>query len=348
MDLNFVPDEHIFFLKEAMFYKKIENKRVECELCPRECRVGDMERGYCGVRENRNGTYYTLVYGNPCAIHVDPIEKKPFFHFCPGANAFSISTAGCNFNCKCCQNWQISQSRPEQTENVKLSPEDVISEAKRNYAKIIAYTYAEPIVFYEYMLATSKLARKNMVKSVVITNGCIQEKPLKELCETVDAIKIDLKSFSEKYYLEIANGELKPVLNTLKNLKKNKVWFEIVYLVLPGLNDSEREIKNMCVWINDNLGKDVPLHFSRFYPMYKLRNLPSTPVDTLTRLRKLVMSSGIKYVYVGNILGHEGESTYCANCGKVLIKRIGYQILEYVITKGRCKYCNEKIPGIWN
>lgn len=346
--MSFTPDKHIFFLKEAMFYKKIENKRVECNLCPRKCKVGDMERGYCGVRENREGIYYTLVYGNPCAVHIDPIEKKPFFHFYPDSKAFSISTAGCNVNCKFCQNWQISQSRPEQTENVNLPPAEVIRYAKNNLAKSIAYTYAEPVVFYEYIIDTSKIARKDNIKSVVVSGGYIEEEPLKKLCDVVDAVKIDLKAFTSKYYKEIVNGELKPVLDTLKILKKSKIWFEIVYLVLPGLNDSEKEINDMCVWINNNLGKDVPLHFSRFYPMYKLKNLPPTPVDTLTRLRKLAMSCGIKYVYVGNVFGHEGESTYCVDCKKTLVKRTGYQILEYYIEKGRCKYCNEKIPGVWN
>jgi pyruvate formate lyase activating enzyme len=335
------------FTREAMHYKKLDEGRVECKLCPRDCKVALKERGYCGVRENIGGTYNTLVYGRACSINVDPIEKKPLFHFLPGTKALSIATAGCNVECKFCQNWEISQFRPEQVRSVNFPPLMVVSQAKESGIESIAFTYTEPVIFYEYMFDTAKLAKEKGVKSVMISNGFIKEEPMSELCEHLSAVKIDLKAFTEKFYTEQCKGKLEPVLDTLKLLHKRNMWFEIVVLVIPTLNDREDETASMCAWIHDELGPDVPLHFSRFHPMYKIKNLPPTPVSTLTRAREIAMEKGINYVYVGNVPGHEGENTYCPGCKRTIVRRIGYDIVEVDIDKGKCKSCGRPIPGVW-
>ncbi|MFC1713848.1 AmmeMemoRadiSam system radical SAM enzyme [Candidatus Poribacteria bacterium] len=340
-------EKHIFYVKEALFYEKMAEDEIRCKLCPKECEVGDRERGWCGVRENRGGKYYTMVYGNPCSIRPDPIEKKPLFHFLPGTWSFSLATAGCNLNCKFCQNWSISQVRPEETDNYRLPPADIVAKSKESNCKSIAYTYSEPTVFYEYMLDTAKLGRDAGLKSVVISAGFISPDPLKRLCENVDAIKIDLKSLREKFYKETCSAELKPVLETLKIIKDAGVWCEIVYLVVTSLNDSDEELRDTARWIYDNLGPDVPLHFSRFYPIYQLRNLPPTDPDRLTTAREMAMDTGLNYVYIGNVPGDPGENTYCPKCGELLISRVRYFIRQNNMVNGACK-CGEKIPGVWD
>jgi len=335
------------FTCEAKYSKKLPNQTVQCLLCPKKCKIGDVERGYCGVRENRNGTYYTLVYGNPCAVHIDPIEKKPFFHYLPQSSAFSLSTAGCNFACKFCQNWQISQSRPEQTNNYDLPPEKIVQLAKEKGCTVIAYTYGEPVVFYEYMLDICKLARKVGIKNVIISNGYINQEPMEELCQYLDGVKIDLKAITNKFYHQTCDGTLEPVLTILKLLKKLGMWFEVVYLVIPTLNDKKEEFKELAIWIKENLGIFVPVHFSRFYPQYLLTNLPPTPITSLEEARNISLHAGIKYVYIGNVPGHFGENTYCHKCNKLLIHRMGYTVLENEIKSGKCKFCGEKIPGVW-
>ncbi len=335
------------FVKEAQYYEKLPHKKIRCLLCPRECEIDDRERGYCGVRENREGTYYTLVYARPCTYHVDPIEKKPLFHFHPGSMAFSIATAGCNVNCKFCQNWEISQVRPEQIRSIHLPPEKTAGLAQKNDCLSIAYTYSEPTIFFEYMKDTAIAGKEYDVKNVVITAGYISEKPLIELCQNVDAIKVDLKAFSEKFYQEIVNGELKPVLDSLITIREQNIWTEIVYLVVPTLNDDERELINLCKWIKNNLGPDVPIHFTRFHPYYLLKNLPSTPVKTLERAWKIAKSEGLNYVYIGNVPGHKAEHTYCPNCGEIVIARRGYFIEDIKISKGQCMHCQHAIAGKW-
>jgi len=341
--------KHIFVTKEAMFYEKLPDERIKCVLCPRECVIGSRERGWCGVRENHKGTYYTLVYGNPCAVYVDPIEKKPFYHFLPATTAFSISTAGCNFNCKYCQNWEISQRRPEQTDNVYLPPGDVVRYARRNGCRSIAYTYAEPTVFYEYMYDTAVVGRQRGVRNVVVSAGYINQKPLEQLCEVVDAIKIDLKAFRDKFYKEICSGQLQPVLNSIKTIKRKGVWLEIVDLVVPTLNDTVEEFHDLASWVMDELGPDVPLHFSRFYPMYQLKSLPPTPMGTLEKAREEAMKVGLRYVYLGNISPtHKANNTYCPNCNRLLIQRMGFFVARNNVVEGKCKYCGWEIPGVWS
>ena len=335
------------FIAEARFYEKLPHKKIRCKLCPRECVIDDRERGYCGARENRGGTYYTLVHSRVVSAHVDPIEKKPFFHYLPGTLAFSIATAGCNVNCKMCQNWEISQVRPEQVRSTYAPPEDVAAYAREHKCSAIAYTYSEPIIFYEYVIDTARAGHDAGVKSVVVTGGYIAQDPLKKLCGAVDAIKVDLKAFSEKYFKEVVNGELKPVLDALVTMRKLGMWNEIVYLVVPTLNDSDQEFKALARWIKSDLGVDAPLHFSRFHPEYLLKNLPPTPLETLERAKAIADAEGLHYVYLGNVPGHPAENTYCPKCRRVIVERLGYIIRGIHIRKGKCEYCQYPIAGVW-
>lgn len=334
--------------KLSPYFTPLSDGKIQCELCPHRCRVTKGKRGICRVRENRDGKYYSLVYGNPCAIHLDPIEKKPFFHVLPGSKSFSIATAGCNFQCKFCQNWEISQAFPEDLYNYDAPSEFIIQKAKEMNALSIAYTYVEPTIFYEYMVDTGVLVKKAGLLNVMHSNGFINPSPLRNLCKILDAANIDLKSFNENFYQELCSGELSPVLETLKILKSEKVHVEITNLVIPTKNDQLSEIKEMCLWIKRELGPDTPLHFSRFYPLFKLKYLPPTPVSTLEKARALALSTGLEYVYIGNVPGHEGEHTYCPKCKKLLIQRIGYMIGEVNLKSGKCKFCGKPLPGIWS
>ncbi len=332
---------------EARYYKKLEDREVECVLCPRFCRLGDKERGYCGVRENDGGVYRTLVYGKACSVNVDPIEKKPFFHVLPGSNALSIATAGCNVNCKFCQNWEISQVRAEQVEAVDFPPDEVVRQAEAARCPAIAYTYTEPVVYFEYMADTAAAGRRRGLRSLVVTAGHINPEPLAELIGLVDAIKIDLKAFDQRFYETFVRGDLKPVLEAIRTVAKSRVWLEIVYLVIPTLNDDPEKIRAMSRWLRDEAGPDVPLHFSRFHPMYLVKDLPSTPVQTLERLHDAAVAEGLRYVYVGNVPGHRAESTFCPGCGQMVVERFGYEIRRIDLKKGACAKCGRQIPGLW-
>ncbi|MDD5005043.1 MAG: AmmeMemoRadiSam system radical SAM enzyme [Candidatus Omnitrophica bacterium] len=335
--------------KEAMYYEKIDEKTIQCHLCPRNCVLSDGMRGFCRAREPKGGKHYSLVYGNPTAVHVDPIEKKPLFHFLPATTAFSIATAGCNFRCKYCQNWQISQYGPEETVNDYMPPEDVARQAKSYNCPTIAYTYTEPSIFYEYMLDTAKIAKIQGIRNMYHSNGSLNPEPAEELSLYLDAADIDLKGFTQEFYSSVCEGYLEAVLNTLKILKKNKVWLEITNLVIPTLNDDFGEIREMCVWIKENLGPDTPVHFSRFVPQYKLTNLYATPVSTIEKAREIAMAAGLNFVYIGNVPGNLAESTYCPKCKKPVIRRVGYAVLEINLdSQGRSKCCGYPIPGVWS
>jgi len=337
-----------FSLKEALFYQKLENKAVQCHLCPRNCFIPKGGRGFCGIRENRDGTLYTLSYAKVVSFNdIDPIEKKPLFHFFPGTRTFSIATAGCNLKCKFCQNWEISQKRTEEVDYIYLEPAELVKRVRESARPTIAYTYTEPTIFYEYMLETAKLARQQGLKNIMHSNGYINEAPLRQLAKYLDAANIDLKGFTDEYYAKLTEGTLEPVLESLKILKEEGVHLEITNLVLPGYNDDPETIRKMCLWIKENLGEDTPLHFSRFHPMYKLVSLSPTPVETLEKARKIALDSGLKYVYIGNVAGHPGENSYCPKCKNMLIERRGYFILQNNIKDGKCKFCGEKIAGIW-
>jgi len=333
--------------KEARYYEKLPNGKIRCQLCPWECMVNPGERGHCDVRENQGGIYCSLVYGRIATYHNDPIEKKPFFHFLPGSQAFSLATAGCNVDCKFCQNWELARRKPEEIPNVSFLPADVVRYATRWDCSSIAYTYNEPTIFTEFILDVASEGRKQGVKSVLVSNGFINKKPLLDLCRVVDAYKVDLKAFTEEYYRDVVHGRLSPVLDTLATLTSQGVWTEIVYLTVPTLNDDEKSIREMVVWIRKELGPDVPLHFSRFYPQYKLKNLPPTPISTLEKLRRIALDGGLHYVYMGNVPGHEAENTYCPRCRKMIIGRQGYRIFENNVLDGKCRFCGQAIAGRW-
>lgn len=332
---------------KARYWDELEGNRVRCRLCPRECRIADGARGHCDVRENRRGTLFSLVYGQPCALHIDPIEKKPFFHVLPGTQALSLATAGCNIDCKFCQNWQISQSKPEDIETRYTAPARIVEQAVAAGAPSVAYTYAEPTIFMEYMQDIAALARPRKIRSVVVSNGYVNRKPLLDLCGLVDAIKIDLKAYDEAYYRDVCGATLRPVLDTIGAIRERGVWLEIVYLVVPTLNDDPAKIRAMAKWIAASLGPDVPLHFSRFFPSYQLTNLPPTPVSTLDEAYEISRAEGLHYVYVGNVPGHRAEHTYCPKCSKRVITRNGYRLEGMDLRNGACRFCAHPIPGIW-
>ncbi len=336
--------------RKASFWKLINGSKkvVKCLLCPRGCVIPVGSRGLCGVRENRDGVLITLGYGNPVAVHIDPIEKKPFFHVFPGAKAFSLAVAGCNMRCLFCQNWQISQSKPDELPSYSFSPEEIVSLAKQYNCPWVVYTYTEPTVFYEYMLDIAKLSKQAGLFNGMHTCGYINSEPLSELLNYIDAVNVDLKGFAEEFYQRMGMmASLEPVLSTLELIKKKGVWLEITNLVIPGFNDDPEMVEKMCKWIVSHLGDDVPLHFSRFYPHYKLTDVPPTPIETLERCVEIAKRCGLKYVYIGNVPGHKWESTYCPSCGRVLIKRVGYKVVFNKIKNGRCPYCGYKIAGMW-
>jgi pyruvate formate lyase activating enzyme len=335
-------------LRECMFYAKTGGKVVRCELCPRGCEVPEGERGFCRVRENQAGTFRTLVYDRVCTLHLDPIEKKPFFHYLPGTQAVSVATAGCNFTCKFCQNWQISQARPEDVHHDPLTTERLASLAVDRGVPTIAYTYNEPTVFYEYVHDTAKLGRTRGVGSVIVSAGYIAEKPMRELAKHLTAVKVDLKAFTDKFYREVCGGTLQPVLDTLKTVHSTGMHLEVVVLLIPGMNDGADEIKKMCGWITTNLGPDVPVHFSRFQPLYQMKNLPETPVETVERARDLAVAAGVRYAYVGNVAFHPYGNTWCHSCKMKLIERVGYRVDSNLIQDGRCPKCGTRIPGVWS
>ncbi len=332
----------------ASYWQRVKDNIVQCVLCPRKCVLDVGQRGVCTVRINKDGMLYTLGYGNPVAVHIDPIEKKPFFHVLPGSRAFSIAVAGCNMRCLFCQNWEISQARPDEVSAYDMPPEEVVAEAAKNGCDFIVYTYTEPTVFYEYMLDIAKLARSKGLKNGMHTCGYINQEPLKELLKYMDAVNVDIKGYNEEFYRKMGMmAELKSVLETVKTIKSEGVWLEITNLVISNQNDDPKEIRQMCTWIKDNLGDEVPVHFSRFMPAFKLQNLPPTPVKKLEEAYSIAKEVGLKYVYIGNVPGHTFENTYCPNCGKVIVGRRGYKILENNIKGGKCRFCGYKIAGIW-
>jgi len=335
-------------LHPARWWKELEGGRVECGLCPKKCRVADLERGACGVRENRKGKYYTLVHSRPCSMHSDPIEKKPLNHVLPGTKSLSLATPGCNIECKFCQNWEIAQVRPEQIRTTEVRPEQVAALAMRHRTPTISCTYTEPVVFAEYAYDIAVAAKKAGVRTLLVSNGYILEEPLNDLAGVVAAVKVDLKAFTEKFYKEVCGGELKPVLETLRRLRKKEIWTEIVVLIVPTLNDGDDELRALARFVRNDLGADVPVHFTRFHPSYRIRNLPRTPVTTLERAMKIARAEGLHFVYIGNVPGHPGNNTYCPGCGEMVIHRVGMAMVENRLTDGRCGSCKRSIPGIWS
>ncbi|HUI91368.1 MAG TPA: AmmeMemoRadiSam system radical SAM enzyme [Chitinivibrionales bacterium] len=332
--------------KTALYWSAMGDNAVACELCPHQCILQDGKTGLCRTRENVKGTLVNNGYANPCAIHVDPVEKKPVYHFLPGTKAYSLAIAGCNLRCLNCQNYTISQQFPKDTENMYLPPEKVIEEAKREQCSSIAYTYSEPIVWYEYVLETSKLAKKAGLKNILVTAGYINEAPLKELSEFMDAATIDLKGFKNETYLKLNSAKLGPILDAIANAVKFGIWVEVSNLVVPTWTDDYDTIRKMCAWHKQNLGAEVPLHFLRFFPLYKLENLFPTPTDSLQKAQKIARDEGVRYVYVGNVAEID-SNTYCPSCKKAVVEREGYTIKKNAIKGGKCSYCGAVIKGIW-
>ena len=333
--------------KPSPWFSAAEGRSIRCELCPRHCQIAPGQRGRCGVRENRDGTGYTLVYGNPALVQLDPIERKPFFHVLPGTRSLSISTAGCNMACKFCEVWDMALVAPEELHAYDIPPEEVVAQAKAAGARSVSYAFGEPVVFYEYMAAAAALARKAGLLNLLHTNGYIAREPIEKLAGYLDAVNVDLKSFDPAFYRNVCDGELAPVLETLKRLKQQRVHIEITNLLIPTLNDDMTFLRKMCRWITNELGPDVPIHFARFYPLYQLANLPPTPVATIERARAAAMEEGLRYVYVARITGHEGENTFCPRCGKPVIERLGFVVEQVRLTGGACAHCEAPITGRW-
>lgn len=346
-EIHINPGCLVGVMKEAKWYEKLKEKKVHCFLCPHNCTIAEGKRGICRARENQKGKLISLVYGEPCSTNIDPVEKKPMFHFMPGTYAYSIGTAGCNLKCLFCQNWEISQAKPEEVPSIILPPEEVIRGAVANDCQSIAYTYTEPTIFGEYVLDCAKLARKKGLKNIMVTNGYIQEKPLKEIYKYIDAANVDLKGFTEEYYKKICGATLEPVLETLKRLKKMKVWTEITTLIVPGYNDNMKDLEAEFKWIKENLGKDSVLHLSRFFPCYKMQDVPITPEETIRKAKQLA-DKYLDYVYVGNIHIDNAEDTFCPNCKKDIVLRSGYSIIEKKLNKDKCFNCKNIIPGVWD
>ncbi len=320
---------------------------IKCLLCAQGCIIKPGDRGKCRARMNVNGELRSLVYGRPVAIHADPIEKKPFYPFLPGSEAFSFATSGCPLHCRFCQNWEISQSRPEDFDITPVGAGELVQAAAERKAPVIAFTYNEPTVFMEYLSDTATLAKKQKLRCVMVSCGFMNSEPLKEMCSLLDAIKIDLKGYSEEFYRNVCSAELKPVLNSIRQIAKSGIHLEIVNLVVPTLNDSDKMMAGLVEWIAGEIGLDVPVHFTRFHPDYQLLNLPPTPVATLERSRNLAMSKGIHYAYVGNVPDHPGNHTYCPQCGKSVIRRNSFFVTEMNVEHGKCKFCGRTIAGVW-
>jgi len=321
---------------------------IQCELCPKMCVIQPGQSGECRVRINIDGVLRTVVYGYPCSLYpYDPVEKKPLFHFLPGTRIFSVATVGCNLHCKNCQNWEISQANPEESQAYVCSPEKLVELAKERNCPSLAYTYTDPIIFYEYVYDTAKLARQAGIRNVLVTAGYINEQPWKKLLEYVDAANIDLKFISDDLYRRICSGTLKPVQNALVVAKASGILVEVTNLIIPTLNDKPEQIRRLSRWVKANLGGETPLHFSSFTPRYKLRHLPPTSPQTLDMAREIAISEGLNYVYIGNILSKEGQNTYCPSCKELLIERSGYTILKNQLKNGCCSRCGKEIYGVW-
>ena len=338
-----LPSSH----ERLAMYQQQSARGVVCLICPNECTLKDGEVSDCRNRVAKKSKLYTMAFGNPCAANVDPMEKKPLFHFLPGSSVFSIATAGCNFACLNCQNWTISQTSPDKTKNFDMPPDDVVAHALAAGAKSIAYTYSEPVTFYEYVYETSRAAHEKGLRNVMVSNGYINREPLKDLCRFIDGANIDLKSFSNSTYLKLTGGKLQPVLDALRVYRDEGVWLEITNLVVPGWSDKPDEIREMCRWLHDNGFSDTPLHFSRFHPQYKLEHLPPTPLSILETAVKIAHDEGIRFVYMGNVPGSGHDDTFCPSCGKKLIDRSGFRIVTDEIRNGRCG-CGAVIPGVWS
>jgi pyruvate formate lyase activating enzyme len=328
----------------AKWWEKVDN-RVHCFLCPRHCHIGKGQTGFCFIRKNVDGELKLLAHSHPIAVHVDPIEKKPLFHFLPGSSILSIGTAGCNLGCKFCQNWDMSKARFDHENAYDFSPEYIVQMARSHKCPGIAYTYNEPTIFGEYVVDIAREARKYGIKNVMVTNGYITPEAIADIYPFIDAANIDLKAIEPGFYRKLTLSELQPVLEAIKIIHKMGVWIELTNLIIPTMNDSPGEIRSLVSWILDNLGSDVPLHFTAFHPDFKMKHLPKTPYNTIYKARMTALKLGINYVYEGNVLSEKGGNTYCPSCGSLLISRVWHTVISNNLTKNICK-CGREIPII--
>lgn len=333
--------------RRSPWVTRLEGDLLQCTLCPKDCRLAPGQRGLCRVRENRQGELVSLVHGTPVILQMDPIERKPFFHVRPGSQSLSVSTAGCNFDCKFCEVWDTVLVAPEDIHAYDVPVGDVVRHAREAGAASIAYTFGEPVVFFEYMLDIAHETRQAGLLNLLHSNGYIRSAPLEALMPVLDGANIDLKGFSEAFYREVCAGELQPVLDTLERLHAAGVHLEITTLLIPTLNDDLSMIKRMCGWIREHLGAETPLHLSRFYPLYKLADLPPTPVSSLERARDTALAAGLNYVYLAKVPGHAAETTRCAGCGQVVIERLGFVVDAVALEQDRCGHCGRRLPGVW-
>jgi len=331
------------------YWHRLDDGRVQCDLCPRFCRLKEDQRGLCFVRANQNNQIVLTTYGRSSGFCIDPIEKKPLNHFLPGTPVLSFGTAGCNLTCKFCQNWDMSKSREMQTLAAEASPQTIAEQAQKYHCRSVAFTYNDPVIFHEYALDVAAACHELGIKSVAVTAGYICEQPRVEFFNAMDAANIDLKAFSDDFYYKLTGAHLQPVLETLQYLKhETSVWFEITTLLIPQQNDSDAELRAMCEWIMDNLGPDIPLHFSAFHPDWKMRDTPQTPSATLSRARNIAMQAGLRYVYTGNVHDAAGGSSYCYHCGELLIERDWYELGHWGLDENaRCKVCASQLPGVF-
>jgi pyruvate formate lyase activating enzyme len=334
-------------LEEARYYVNLEDEWVTCQVCFRECTVPNGGRGFCTNKVNIDGRYYSLVYGRPSALQIDPIEKEPSFHMLPGATIFCTGAAGCNNRCKFCQNWHLSQQRIEDIEHLPTTPEQTVEMALKSFCDAVSFTYNEPTTFYEHMFDVAKAAKAADMWALFHTNGSMNEEPLAALLEYMDAVTIDLKAFTPEFYQDVSSSQLEPVLRTLRQVHQSGAHLEIVNLMVTTLNDDMDDVRRMCQWIRDQLSDEVPLHINRFFPAYKLTSLPATPIETLESAAAIADEEGLQYVYIGNTPGHERNSTFCPACGERIIHRVHFGILSLDVEKGKCRFCGHRIPGIW-
>ena len=335
-------------LVPAKWWKHSEKNKILCTLCPRYCKIGEGQPGFCFIRQNHGGKLYTIGYGRPTGFAIDPIEKKPLNHFYPGTSILSFGTAGCNLGCKFCQNWSISKAKLDDSNSLKASPEEVVNLARQYNVPSIAYTYNDPTIFGEYVIDISKIAREEGIKSVMVTAGYIDKNARKDVYKYIDAANVDLKGFTERFYNKLTFSSLSDVLDTLIWLKnETDIWFEITTLLIPSENDSSEEIQNECNWILENLGDSIPLHFTAFHPDFRMRDKTRTPQSTLTNARNIALKSGVKFCYVGNVHDPESQITYCPNCNTPLIKRDWHDVFMNKIMDGKCYKCKTTIPGVF-
>jgi pyruvate formate lyase activating enzyme len=334
-------------LHEARFYTQLDGNRVQCQMCFRRCIVPEDGRGFCRNKVNVSGRYYTLVYGRPSALQIDPIEKEPSYHMWPGATIFCTGTASCNNRCKFCQNWHLSQRSFEEIDHIALTPQQTVLLAQKNECDAVSFTYNEPTVFYEHMYDVAKAAKEAGLGALFHTNGGMNEEPLAALLETMDAVTVDLKAFTPEFYQEVSSSELEPVLRTLQQIHRSGTHLEIVNLVVPTLNDDMDDIRRMCQWIRDTLSAEVPVHFSRFFPRYRLTSLPATPITTLESAARIADEEGLQYVYIGNSPGHIRNNTFCPACGERIIGRVHFMVVSLDVEEGKCRFCGHSVPGIW-